>query len=453
MKRGDDLYELPQQVRWLLQQFKAASHSCYLVGGCVRDFLSGRDVHDYDFATDALPEEMIHFLSEQPCQLIDTGIKYGTLIIIYRSLRMEVTTYRTEQAYYNHRTPKHFHFTDDLTADLARRDFTINAIAYHPDIGLIDPFHGQADLHKQIIRCVGNSEQRMQEDALRILRAIRFHFTLNFSLDPACEAAVIKNASLLKHISQERIQAEFQKMLMSDTLDLLHKLLSFQVLSYIVPGIREIVHITQESKWHCYDVFTHTDIALNNTSGFSLIEKLAVVFHDFGKAHCKHLDSQGNAHFPNHQAESCYMAKQALYEMKYPKQMIQEIVQLIALHDDYIKADEIYLRRLLAKLDMNYETAFSLIRIQYADACAKNPVYAENQLQILRQSQKLLHKIKQSGFSIKRSDLAVNGNDMIKLGYRGHEIKEVLDWLYEQVIDQCVNNQKNALLTHLKLKK
>ena len=446
------MYELPQQVRWLLQRFEAVSHSCYLVGGCVRDFVSGRDVHDYDFATDALPEEMIHFLSEQPCQLIDTGMKYGTLIIIYQSLRMEVTTYRTEQTYDNHRTPKQFHFTDDLTADLARRDFTMNAMAYHPDSGLIDPFHGQADLHKQIIRCVGNSEQRLQEDALRILRAIRFHFTLNFSLDPACEAAVIKNASLLKHISQERIQAEFQKMLMSDCLNLLQNLRKFQVLPYIVPGIREILHITQESKWHCYDVFTHTNVALNNTSGFSFIEKLAIVFHDFGKAHCKYLDAQGNAHFPNHQAESCNMAKQALYEMKYPKQMIQEIVRLIALHDDYIQTDELHLRRLLAKLDMNYETAFSLIRIQYADACAKNPAYAEKQLQILQQAKRVLQKMKQANFSIKRSDLAVNGNDMIKLGFRNHEIKEALNWLYEQVIDQCVSNQKDALLTHLKQK-
>lgn len=439
----------PKQVEWLLQQFEKAGYSCYLVGGCVRDSLLGRIVHDYDFTTDALPQEMLSFLEKQPCSLIKTGIEYGTLTVIYQAFKMEITTYRVEQSYKKHRSPQQFAFTDSLIADLARRDFTVNAMAYHPKTGIIDPFSGQSDLRKRIIRCVGNSEQRLQEDALRILRSLRFHFTLNFELDAECEAAVFKNAPLLTHISQERIQAEFQKMLMSDAQDLLQGLRSYHVLPYIVPGITNIYHITQESKWHSYDVFIHTDIALNNTNGCSLIEKLAVLFHDFGKAQCKRMDQQGYAHFPNHQTISKTIAEQTLYKMKYPKQIIRSVCTLIVLHDDYIKADELSLRRLLAKLNMDYEQANSLIRIQYADACAKNPVYAENQLRELKTAQQMLAEMEQNKFSIKRNDLAINGHDLMKLGYSGIQIKKSLDQLYEKVIDHPSDNQKEKLISIL----
>lgn len=443
------MFPIPKQVMWLLEQFETAGYSCYLVGGCVRDFLSARKVHDYDFTTDALPQEMTAFLTKQPCTLINTGIQYGTLTVIYQQLRMEITTYRVEQAYQNHRSPKQFTFTDHLVDDLARRDFTINAMAYHPKTGIIDPFHGQLDIQKRIIRCVGNSEQRFQEDALRILRALRFQFTLHFALDEACHNAVIQYASLLHHISQERIQAEFQQMLMSDCENLLQILHDDHVLDDIVPHISDIYEVTQESKWHLYDVFIHTDIALNHTKGFSLIEKLAVLFHDFGKAKCKKIDSSGIAHFPNHPFISAQIARQALYEMKYPKKSIALICTFIVLHDDYIKADEQFLRRLLAKLDMNYDQAFSLIKIQYADACAKNLKYANAQLQELKKAESILMNMKQAGFSLKRKDLAINGHDVSAHGFCGSEIKEALDWLYLQVIDQNVENQKDALLKAL----
>lgn len=444
--------QLPLQTKWLLQQFENAGFSCFFVGGCVRDYLLGRSIHDYDFTSNATPEQMRSFLSDKNCTILDIGASFGTITVIYQGLTMEITTYRIEQKYQNHRSPKQLSFTDDINADLARRDFTINAMAYHPQIGLIDPFYGLKDLKKQLIRCVGCSHQRLNEDALRILRALRFHFTLHFTLDSECEAAIIDNAYLLTDISKERIQAEFSKILMSDAENLLKTLRHYHVLEFIVPFISEIYDITQESKWHSYDVFTHTDIALNHTSGFCLTEKLAVLFHDFGKAYCKQLDAQGNAHFPQHQTKSAELAKQALYEMKYPKRMIKDICTLIALHDDYIEADELSLIRLLAKLNMNYSLAYSLIRIQYADTCAKNLVYSQTQLQKLTQAQRKLKTMEHSGFSILPSDLALNGNDLIELGLSGKQIKEALDFLYEQVIGNPQCNQKEQLIKLLKQK-
>lgn len=442
--------DMPKQTLWLLQQFENANYSCYFVGGCVRDFLLGRVIHDYDFTTNATPAQMLSLFQQQDCKLLDIGAAFGTITVIYQGLRMEITTYRIEQEYQKHRSPKQITFSDTIHDDLSRRDFTVNAIAYHPNKGFIDPFDGQGDIKKRVLRCVGNSEQRLSEDALRILRALRFHFTLDFTIETDLATAIIHNAPLLSAISKERIQTELQGMLMSDTNDLLQTLRSYQVLEYIIPFIKQIYDVSQESKWHSYDVFTHTDIALNHTKGFTLTEKLAVLFHDFGKPFTKRIDAQGNTHFPNHQLKSCDIAKEALYKMKYPKHIILECCTLIALHDDYIKADEQSLRKLLAKLSMNYELAFSLIRIQTADACAKNPLYNQAQLTELKQAKITLTQMKETGFSILLKDLKLNGNDLKQLGYCGSEIKTTLNWLYDKVIENPSCNDKKQLLQLLK---
>ncbi len=442
--------DMPKQTLWLLQQFENADYSCYFVGGCVRDFLLKRTIHDYDFTTNATPAQMIALFQHQDCKILDIGAAFGTITVIYQGLRMEITTYRIEQEYQKHRSPKQIAFSDTICDDLSRRDFTVNAIAYHPKQGFIDPFDGQSDIKNRVLRCVGSSQKRLNEDALRILRALRFHFTLGFTIEKELAAAIIHNAPLLSTLSKERIQAEFQEMLMSDADNLLQTLRSYQVLEYIVPFIKDIYDISQESKWHSYDVFTHTDIALNHTKGYTLTEKLAVLFHDFGKPFTKRIDAQGIAHFPKHQLKSREIAKEALCEMKYPKHIITECCTLIALHDDYIKPDELSLRKLLAELSMNYELAFSLIRIQAADAYAKNPLYNQAQLTELKQAEIMLSQMKATGFSVLLKDLKLNGNDLKQLGYFGSEIKTALHRLYDKVIENPSCNDKKQLLEILK---
>lgn len=444
---------IPEQVYRLIQLLNRHGYSAYLVGGWVRDSLLGKDTHDFDLTTDAHPKDLLAVLQDQPCKVLPTGIKHGTLTVIDQGLSMEITTYRIEHVYKNHRKPTAVSFTDDLSADLARRDFTMNAITYHPDSGIIDPFHGQEDIKHKLIRCVGNSEARLKEDALRILRALRFAFVLHFTIDDALQAAIQKHAGLLSCISKERIQSEWNQMLMSDTDHLLQTLRDYRVLPYITAQISVIYEVTQESKYHLYDVFTHTDIALNHTKGCSLCEKLAVFFHDIGKAACKYIDAKGNAHFPHHARQSAVIANQALHELKYSKQTIKTVCRLISSHDDYIQADEKALRRLLAKLDMDYDLAFSLIRVQYADACAKNPHYAKAQIAELKKAEGMLNNLQNAHFSIKRSDLKINGHDLLKLNYQGKQIKEALEWLYQQVIDDPSRNQREHLLALLKQRK
>ncbi len=439
-------FPLTKQVLWLFDQFQSNGYELYLVGGCIRDMLLVRPIHDYDFSTNATPDEMIYFLRDTPCKIIETGKKHGTLTILYQNESMEVTTYRLEQTYVGHRRPDHVIFTKNLIHDLSRRDFTINAMAYHPRYGLVDPFGGQKDLKDAIIRCVGDSEQRMEEDALRILRALRFSFELHFALEAQCEQAIKKKASLLTYISKERIRDEWNRMLLSDAKQLLRKLRNNGVLPYIIPQITMIESLTQENPWHIYDVFTHTDVALDHSEGMSLSEKLAIVFHDFGKAQCKSFDENHNAHFFHHAQISAEIAAAALQEMKYSNKLINRVVTLITFHDYALKPRVKLLRRFLAKLDTNYELAQSILRVQYADDCAKVSTYAAEKLANNSACQRLLEDMEKEDQMLKRSDLAVNGYDLIALGYQGKQIGECLDRLYQFIVDDPSLNQKHELL-------
>lgn len=443
-------FSFPHQVLWLYDQFQANNYELYLVGGCVRDMLLARDIHDYDFATNATPEEMMRFLTLTTAKLIPTGLSHGTLTVLYQDEAMEVTTYRLETAYIDHRRPDHVIFTRDLISDLSRRDFTINAMAYHPQYGLVDPFGGQEDLNRKIIRCVGNSEQRLEEDALRILRALRFAFTLHFTLNSECEAALKKQAPLLTHISKERIRDEWNQMLLSDTKQLLRKCRDSGVLSYIIPQITMIESLTQENPWHFTDVFTHTDIALDHSANMSLQEKLAIVLHDIGKAKCKTIDEHQQAHFYGHAHISAKIAARALRELRYGNKLIDQVTTLIAFHDYPIQPTPKIMRRFLAKLNGDTDLAESVLKVQYADDCAKNPEYAAKKLDDHAAAMRLLQEMKKNDSIQKRSDLAINGKDLIALGYQGKQIGEWLNRLYQLIVDEPSLNTREALLAYIK---
>ncbi len=436
---------MKSQVLWLFHLFEQHHFEIYLVGGCVRDQILKRPVHDYDFTSNATPQEMITLLENEPCKVILTGAKHGTVTVIYQEEQMEITTYRSDGVYEQHRKPKQVRFSDDLLSDLKRRDFTMNAIAYHPRFGYIDPFHGIQDCQKQRIRCVGNAKERFEEDALRILRAIRFSFQLGFTLESDCLDAIRKQAHLLSFISKERIKDEFNKMLMSDAKHTLSRLRDAQVLPYIIPTYSMIDHITQESKWHNYDVFTHTDIALNHSIDYTLEEKIAIVFHDIGKAKCKTFDEFGVAHFYKHPVVSAEIAKASLQHLKYSNKIIQKVCTLISYHDYHVLPKQKILRRFLAKLDMNFSMAYAILNVQYADDCAKSKEMAQALLNNIEKCVAVLKEMEHNKPS-RRCDMAVNGHDMIALGFQGKEIKNVLDYLYAWIIDEPLRNQKDLLL-------
>lgn len=442
--------QFPHQVTWLFAQFAKHHYELYIVGGSVRDYLLHRQYHDFDFTTNATPQEMMHFLQNQPCKIIPTGIKHGTLTILYDQEAMEVTTYRCEQGYEDHRRPTEITFSSRLLDDLARRDFTINAMAYHPDIGIVDPFDGQKDLKAKLIRCVGNSEERFEEDALRMLRALRFSFQLQFSLEPSCAHAIQHKAKTLSYISKERIKEEFDKMLLSDANDILSKLRYYHILPYIIDEMTLIYDIPQESKWHLYDVFKHTDIALNHTKGYTLPEKLAIVFHDIGKAQTKTMDEAGAAHFHGHPRISAAIAEKALKSLTYSNQIIKQVLSLILYHDYYLTPKRNILRRFLAHIHMDYEIAYAILRVQYADDCAKNMTFAQEKLTNIDACVALLKKMEQEEARLQLRDMAVNGTDMITLGLEGKQIKEVLQYLYELILDTPEKNERSYLLEQAK---
>ena len=438
--------KLPDQVEWLMNQIQMHGYACFLVGGCVRDHLLGRKIHDYDLTSNATPDQLIACFEHTSCKLIMSGLKHGTISVLYEDMMMEVTTYRKESGYERHRKPKQVSFCDDLMTDLSRRDFTINAIAYHPSIGLIDPFHGQSDLRNKVIRCVGKSEQRFEEDALRILRALRFSFQLAFRLDPACEQAIKDKAHLLSFLSKERIREEWNAMLKSDTPHLLQRLKEAQVLLYILPELRLIYDLPQESKWHIYDVFTHTDIALNHSTGFTLEEKLAIVLHDIGKAQTKTYDGHGNAHFYGHPKISAALAQQALAALRYPKAVIQTVTTLIRYHDYTLHPNRKAMRRFLAHVDMDMGMAQAILRVQIADDLAKHPQMAKEKRLRVQACQTLLQEMEESEPPLRLQDLAINGHDLLALGYEGKRIGQALSYLYQKVLDDPTFNEREVLL-------
>lgn len=438
--------ELPQPVIWLMDLVEQHHKEIFLVGGCVRDLLLGRAIHDYDLTSNATPYEIMELLKHSDCHVIPTGLKHGTLTIVKDHMEMEVTTYRQDGHYEGHRKPAQVAFSTSIEEDLARRDFTINAIAWHPKKGLIDPYGGQIDLQKRVIRCVGDPDKRFFEDALRILRALRFSFTLSFTIEDTCQTAIKTNAHYLEYISKERIKEEFDKMLLSDASAILQTLKEMEVLPYIIPEMVQLYHIPQETNWHCYDVFTHTDTALDHTKGYSLSEKLAIVFHDFGKMDTKTIDADGIAHFHGHPIMSCAYAKTILKRLTYPNRMIDEICTLITYHDYYLQPKKRILRRFLGHIDMSYPAAYAILRVQYADDMAKNMEVVQAKLDILQEVTSLLKEMEEEGDILQKKDMAVNGRDMIALGYEGSGIKEVLDYLYQSILEDPTVNTKEKLL-------
>lgn len=440
---------LNKDILELFDLFESHGYELYLVGGCVRDYLRKDIVSDYDFTTSASPNQMIELLSSLDAKVIPTGIKHGTLTLRYHEQNYEITTYRSESNYNDHRRPDSVQFVSSLSEDLKRRDFTMNAICYNPSVGFIDPMHGIDDLNNNIIRCIGNPQERFDEDALRILRALRFSFRFHFEIETDTYRAIQQQAYLLDSIAKERIQVEWNQMLMCDYPMLLTALMDANVLYYISPSLK-LLEIEHDNPWHIYDVFTHTDVVLSNTVGESLEYKLAAIYHDIGKQESKTIDEKGIAHFFGHPGLSISIAKHELKRLKYSTKVIDKVCIIIQYHDYHFPANEAGVRKFLIKLNQDTVLADEIIRFQLSDNTGKNPEYISKPNEEIKTIRDIIHRLKLDNSIIERSDLAIDGYDLIHLGAKNKQIGDLLDRSFIFAAMHPKRNNKEQLLQVVK---
>lgn len=418
---------------------EAHGYEAWVVGGCVRDSLLGRQPQDWDICTSALPQEGMACFCDFP--VVETGLKHGTFTVLLEGTACEVTTFRTDGPYLDSRRPEHVVFVRGLEEDLARRDFTINAMAWHPGRGLADPFGGRQDLVDKLLRSVGRPDMRLREDALRILRALRFASQLEFSIVPALEESLHKNRQLLLHVASERIRAELDALLAGP--GVLPVLLAYpDVLAVFMPEIEAMAACPQNNRYHVYNVWRHTAHAVAAAPGNRQI-RLAMLLHDVGKPPCRTTGPDGSDHFYGHPAKSAQMAEKILKRLKYDKATARAVVELVAWHDAELHPAN--LRRLLARL--GEERLRQLLLVRRADAAAQSPLYKQERFDMLAQAKPALESILAQQQCFKRADLAVDGNDLLKLGVpRGPAMGHILARLLEQVVEEKLPNEKTALL-------
>lgn len=430
---------IPANAAVIIKELMAQGFEAYAVGGCVRDSILGREPEDWDITTSAKPAQVKNIFS----RTVDTGIEHGTVTVLMDKESYEVTTYRVDGEYEDHRHPKQITFTASLEEDLKRRDFTINAMAYNPETGLIDIFHGKEDLENRIIRCVGVPKERFDEDALRIMRAVRFSAQLGFEIDEATEAAMKQGAGALKAISAERIREELVKLLISAHPEKIHKAWELGITGAILPEYDEIVGVSQNTPNHIYDVENHTILALQQIKALPIL-RLTMLLHDFGKPAVKKNDGQRDI-FYRHPEVSASMAKKIMKRLKFDNYALERVYRLVKWHGLKYYPEDASVRRALNRVGKDIFEWF--IQVQRADISAKNPVVVPKKLELLKQKEEIYHEIIERGDCFEVSSLAVNGRDLIEAGVpKGPVIGAVLDRMVEMVIDDQSLNRKDLLL-------
>jgi len=435
------MFHWDERALAVLSRLEAEGHRAVLVGGCVRDSLLGIPPHDYDAATSALPGEIKAACADLQC--LDIGLKHGTVTVLSGGISVEVTTFRKETTYSDHRHPDGVEFTSELTDDLARRDFTVNAIAWEKN-SLNDPFDGQGDLRRKLIRCVGDPDRRFEEDALRILRGLRLAAQLEFSIHPNTAAAIHRHAGDLRHVARERIWAEFSRLLCyPGAKDIL---LRFpDVVAEFLPELAPCVGFDQKNSHHCYDVYTHSVMATDAAPPL-LSVRLAALLHDVGKPDVFSLDEDGVGHFYGHPKRSAKLADEALARLRVSNELREQVVLLVERHDLPVLPERAWVGRWLSRL--GEETFFLLLSLKRADraACADPTPPSPDPLDVAEELARALLAQK-ACFSLK--DLAVNGTDCIAAGLQGREIGAALQRLLELVSEGKLQNEREILLKEL----
>lgn len=434
---------IPSKITSVLNMFNSAGFEAYAVGGCVRDALLGKGPHDWDITTSAAPKEIQEVFKEY--QQIDTGFKHGTVMVVIGKEVIEITTYRIDGEYTDGRRPDNVTFTKDITEDLARRDFTINACAIS-ETSLVDPFGGQEDIRNKIIRCVGNPTQRFNEDALRILRGIRFASVLDFKVEENTRTAMLECRELLKYVSQERITTEFCKLLTG--VNVHATLYEFKdILAYIIPEIKEMIGFEQHNPYHIHDVYGHSIKAVGSIES-NIILRAAMFFHDIAKPACLSKDENGVGHFYGHPELSAQMTGNILSRMKFSNADIRSITELIEYHDAVIELSSKSIKKYLNKLG---EVQFrNLLKVKRADILAQNPEFSLEGLGKLIIIEQILDEVLSQSTCFTLHDLAINGDDLILLGIpQGKQIGVILNKLLELVLNEELENDKKVLMGRL----
>lgn len=435
------MFHLPYYALKVIDVLENAGYEAYAVGGCIRDMLMNRKGNDIDITTNALPDEMKKAFSD--FRTLDTGLKHGTITVLIDKNPVEVTTYRIDCGYSDGRHPDSVAFTKSIKQDLARRDFTVNAIAYSPKRGLVDPFSGARDIEKGVLRCVGEPEKRFREDSLRILRGLRFCAVLGFNIDEETAKAMISCRHLLKNVSAERIYSELCKMLCGKNIK--NVLLDFtEIFEEILPELYGMNGFDQKNFHHIYDVLTHTATVVESIEPLPHL-RLAALFHDSAKPDCFSLDSKGVGHFYSHARKSTDNAEAALTRLKSDNFTKSRVMELVKLHDTPIEPDEKVIKRKLGKY--GEDLFFELIKLQRADNMGLSPDFYFRQ-DTYSEIENIARQIisSQQCFSLK--ELAVKGDDLVLLGLKGRDIGSALKALLNAVIDGKVSNDKDALLEY-----
>ena len=437
---------IPENVLNIIKTLNSNGYEAYIVGGCVRDSIIGKTPYDWDIATNASPDNVKNLFENT----VDTGIKHGTVTVIIHNETYEITTYRIDGKYIDNRRPENVRFTNSLKQDLARRDFTINAIAFHPLTSFIDPFDGIKDIKSKVVRTVGNPNERFAEDALRMIRAVRFSAQLGFEIESETFNSLDINSSLISKVSTERIREELTKIIISDNPDKLKLLVDSNILKYIIPEFVDCFDTPQNNPNHIYNVGEHILCALENIENNPVL-RWTMLLHDIGKSVTRTTDENNIDHFHGHQAEGVKISLNILKRLKFDNKTTDKILRLVKYHDRQIAPDFVPVRKAVRKFG---DDIFSdLLKVKEADYKGQGSKYTANNLLMLKKIKEIYKTIKESSQCISLNSLAINGNDLINLGIeQGPRLGKVLNSLLDEVIDNPSLNNKNDLINIAKEK-
>lgn len=454
--------EIPTGAAYILQQLNKHGYEAYIVGGCVRDSLLGKQPNDWDITTSAKPEEVKAIFH----RTIDTGIQHGTVTVLvdreilddgsgslasHTDYAFEVTTYRVDGVYTDHRRPESVCFTASLEEDLKRRDFTINAMAYNPEQGVIDIFGGQEDLEKGIIRCVGEASERFDEDTLRILRAVRFAAQLDFVIEDQTREAMRDQAKFLKDISVERICTELTKMIVSKHPERLEEAYELGLTQMFLPEFDVMMQTPQNNQYHLYDVGHHTLKVMEAVPATTVL-RYAALLHDVGKPKCKTTDETGVDHFYGHQELSAKMARTTLRRLKLDNDTIDQVCRLVKNHDYGLSGDGPGMksfRRFVAQLGAEHFADF--LEIRKGDMAGQSAYHLEQRRQVIAHMEAMYAEIIEQKQCLKLSELAIGGKDLIAIGVKpGPDMGRILKALLDRVLEEPELNTREQLLAIVK---
>lgn len=432
--------ELPKHVKIIIEKLQNYGYEAFAVGGCVRDTLLGRKPQDWDITTSARPEQVKELFH----RTIDTGIQHGTVTVMMEHTGYEVTTYRIDGEYEDARHPREVMFTSNLIEDLKRRDFTINAMAYNDAQGLVDAFDGIGDLEAGVIRCVGNPLDRFGEDALRMLRAVRFAAQLGFTIEEDTQKAIKELASTIGKVSAERIQVELVKLLLSAHPEEMRTVYELGLSRIFLPEFDVMMETPQRNKHHCYSVGEHTIQTLQHVRADRVL-RLSMLLHDVAKPKCRTMDEQGQEHYYHHPREGAEMAKEILKRLKFDNDTINACYKFILYHDDRPPITERNVRRAVSRIGV--EAFPDLFEVKRADILGQSSYHQEEKLKYIDEYQRTYEAICEKAQCVQKKDLAINGRDLIAMGMKpGKELGNVLEQLFQQVLDQPELNQKEKLI-------